>query len=1008
VDLLLARTSPVHLRVSTASRTTLFRALPVRFGTGAAWVLLRLLLVVAVARIAGALPPASSETAWGQPVVDVRIESDEPMDLHDFSRAITQRIGAPLDHSRVAESLKNLYATGRFRELRVDVQQKEKGVVLIFVGQAQLFVGVVQVEGAPPGMRPDTLSSASRLRLGQPLSEEDLAAARERLKALLIANGYYQAQVTSELLRHAYEVTDVLFSVAAGPQARLSAVVFEGQPVVATQRLAAVAGWKVGSHLTSAGVERGLERLRKFYVRRRRIEATVSVQSRTPDPSKNREKLVVEVQAGPVVNVSLRGAKVGAGKLRELLPLFSEGQTDDLVLDAGDARLRDYFERLGYYSASVKWSRAAAPDALTVNIIYVVRLGVRGNFVGVAFKGNQHVSTADLQNVIQLQPEEFPRVRGIFSRDLLAHDVKAIVTLYQSQGYLETKVNPAVDDHHGGEADHYFVTFNIDEGPLTTVRHLSLEGVDDTTATTLRSLLLTNPGQAYSITRARTDQDSILTYLADQGHNHADVSGQASPVPGQHQVDLTYRIEPGVREEIQRIIVMGNRYTRGGVINHQLALRVNEPLRQSDLLESQRGLYDLGVFNQVQISHEDPETGGTDRTVLVSVEEARRWTLGYGFGVDVQRLENSQPQGQYGASPRVSLDVTRLNVGGRPQTFSIRSRYSDLEKGGAATYSIPHFLNRSDLDFRLAAIDEETRDILTFTSKRQEANVILERHTSPFTFLLARYSFRRVSVVESTLRIEPQEIPLLSQPARVAMTSLTYVNDHRDNPVDATKGSYSVVDGGIAWSALGSEANFVRLSAQNSTYYRLSRHLIFARNTRVGVEGIFGGLRKVFVPPSGGKPGFFIETHDIPLPERLFMGGSESHRGFGLNQAGPRDPVTGFPVGGRAMFLNSLELRIPIVENKYGLVLFHDAGNVFSTPRKMRLLKVTQNSPTDLDYTVHAVGLGLRYNTPVGPLRLDVGYSLNPPRFQVQPQTGVVEVHRLSNVQFSLSVGQAF
>lgn len=986
-----------------------FRRPPRSFpATKAVCALLGLFLAAGGVQRAGAQSSASSETAWGQPVVDIRIESDEKMSVSEFPRAITQRINAPLDRSRVAESLKNLYATGRFRELRVDVRQEKTGVVLIFVGQMQLFLGVVRVDGAPPGMRPGTLRSASRLRLGQPLSEEDLTAARDRLSALLVANGYYQAKVTSELERHPYGVTDVAFTVVAGRQARLSSVVFEGQPAVAPRRLASVTGWKIGAHLTSAGVERGLDRIHKFYVRQKRPEAKVRVQSRTPDASHNHEKLVVEVQAGPVVNVVVHGAKVSAARLRSLIPVFSEGQTDDLALDAGAQRLRDYLERQGYYSASVKWSRAIAPDRHTVNITYLATLGPRGDFVGLAFKGNRYVATADLQSVIQLQPEQFPRVRGVFSRDLLANDVKAITTVCQSEGYLDAKVNPAVDDHYSGEADQYFVTFQIDEGPVTTVRRLSLEGVDETTATTLRSILQTNAGQPYSPSRARSDQDSILTYLADQGHNHADVSWQASPVPDQHQVDLTYRIEPGPREEIQRIIVMGDRHTRRGVIDRQLVLRANEPLRQSDVLDSQRRLYDLGVFNQVQISHEDPEAAGTDRTVLVSVEEARRWTLGYGFGVDVQRLENSQPQGQYGASPRVSLEVTRLDVGGRPQTFSLRARYSDLEKGGAATYSIPNFLNRPDLDLRIAGIDEETRDVLTFTSQREEANVILERHSSPSTFLLARYSFRRVSVVGSTLRIAPEEIPLLSQPARVAMTSLTYVNDSRDNPADATKGSYTVVDAGIAWSALGSEANFMRLSAQNSTYYRLGRHLIFARNTRLGVEGIFGGLRKVFVPPSGSTPGFFVETHDIPLPERLFMGGSESHRGFGLNQAGPRDPVTGFPVGGKSMFLNSLELRIPIVENKYGLVLFHDAGNVFSTPRRMKLLKVTQNSPTDLDYTVHAVGLGIRYNTPVGPLRLDVGYSLNPPRFQVQPPTGPLEVHRLSNVQFSLSVGQAF
>jgi outer membrane protein assembly factor BamA len=141
------------------------------------------------------------------------------------------------------------------------------------------------------------------------------------------------------------------------------------------------------------------------------------------------------------------------------------------------------------------------------------------------------------------------------------------------------------------------------------------------------------------------------------------------------------------------------------------------------------------------------------------------------------------------------------------------------------------------------------------------------------------------------------------------------------------------------------------------------------------------------------------------------MGGSESHRGFSINQAGPRDPTTGYPVGGNALFLNSLELRVPLAERRLAFAFFHDAGNVYSTIRKMDLLKFDQNSPTDLDYTVHAVGIGLRYNTIVGPLRFDVGYNLNPPRYQVVTKVNnlpFTEVLRLPWFQFSFGVGQSF
>ena len=138
------------------------------------------------------------------------------------------------------------------------------------------------------------------------------------------------------------------------------------------------------------------------------------------------------------------------------------------------------------------------------------------------------------------------------------------------------------------------------------------------------------------------------------------------------------------------------------------------------------------------------------------------------------------------------------------------------------------------------------------------------------------------------------------------------------------------------------------------------------------------------------------------------MGGSDSDRGFSINQAGPRDPVTGYPIGGNALFFNSVELRIRMAQQGLGLVLFNDTGNVFTTIRRMRVLKFNQNSPTDLDYDSDAVGVGLRYRTPVGPLSFDVGYNLNPPRYQVTTGTGAVEVQQLARFQFFLSVGQSF
>jgi outer membrane protein insertion porin family len=305
------------------------------------------------------------------------------------------------------------------------------------------------------------------------------------------------------------------------------------------------------------------------------------------------------------------------------------------------------------------------------------------------------------------------------------------------------------------------------------------------------------------------------------------------------------------------------------------------------------------------------------------------------------------------------------------------------------------------------------RDVLTFNSKREEIAATLLKRYSAATTLQGQYSFRNIEV--SNLQINPLAVPLFSQPVHVAAMSLLYTNDRRDNPIDSTKGSFSSAGGTVAWQYLGSQTNFVRFAGQNSTYYRLNSHVILARNTRVGIETPFGPLLPTTVTGSNGQP-TVIFSRDIPLPEHFFMGGPESHRGFSFDQAGPRDLDTGYPIGGGALFLNSVELRFPIRRNKYGLVLFDDAGNVFSTPGRMHLLKFSQTSPTDFDYMVNATGLGVRYNTPVGPLRLDVGYTFNPTNYRLCNLTPVptpcpasaVEVRTLPRFVFSFGIGQSF
>jgi outer membrane protein assembly factor BamA len=292
------------------------------------------------------------------------------------------------------------------------------------------------------------------------------------------------------------------------------------------------------------------------------------------------------------------------------------------------------------------------------------------------------------------------------------------------------------------------------------------------------------------------------------------------------------------------------------------------------------------------------------------------------------------------------------------------------------------------------------------------------------------FQYRRVKV--ESLQVSADLIPLLSQPVRVGGPAVTWFHDTRSpNPLDAVKGSYTTIQAFLASSKFGSQTDFYKLDGTNSTYYQFGKQkYVLARSTRIGYERSSGTNPNATTDVCQGV---LLTTNPscdaIPLPERLYAGGANSHRGFGINQAGPRDLQTGYPVGGKAAFVNSIELRLPpptlpYVGNNVNFVLFHDMGNVFQNtddmfPSFLRLHQPDKETCSDVsgkigkcnfNYFSHAVGVGARYKTPVGPIRVDFSYNLNPPVYPVIYDFNNNPPHesKAGNFNFFFSIGQSF
>jgi outer membrane protein assembly complex protein YaeT len=968
--------------------------------------------------------------------------------------------GSTLTRDEVRAGIKALYATGRFADIQAEVTPSGEGIVLSFVTSANYFVGAIDVEGAPGRPTSNQIVNATKFQLGELYSQDKLDRALENVRQLMQENGYYKARVTAESTSNlTSQQVDILIHIDAGAQAHIGEVKVTGTSNLTSAQVQRIAHIDSGDKVTAVRITESLQRLRKKFQKQNRALAQVSIAEQKYQPERNALDFTFQIDPGPVVLISAQGYHISRGRLKREVPVFEENAVDDDLLNEGRLNLLNYLQTQGHFDASVGIKKESDPQ--TLRIIYEIEAGPTHKLALIEISGNKNfLDTAKLRSYLQIQPATRFLTHGRYSEGLLKSDVATLEGLYRSNGFRAVKIETSVDDNYQGTPNKLAVRIHIEEGPRTKVGEVHVAGNQRVKTGDLPELS-TQSGQPYSDQDLANDRERILGYYFDHGYPNASLD--LSTVPsgnGPNLQDVTFTIQEGEHFTVDQMMVGGLEHTRDFVVQRDLQVHGGDSLSQRDLLNTQTRLYNLGIFSQVDTAVQNPEGKDPLKNILVQVHEAKRYTFTYGLGLEFQTGQpagTTAPQGKTGVSPRVEFDVTRLNFAGRNQTVTFQSHVGRLQQRGLISYTVPKLFNSDKFKLIYTAFYDNSLDVATFTSQRLEGRIDLRQQfgsagTEPGTrpgpsSITYRWVFRRVKAGNFAEKFNPGQITLLSLPARVGGPGFTFIRDKRDNPLESTKGNYFTLDGFVSAGHFGSEADFGRALAQNSTYHAFGakgkpgREFVFARSTSIGLQQPFSGT-KVLPPGScplnaAGEP-TCTDIQTIPLPEQFFTGGGNSHRGFGLNQAGPRDPSSGFPVGGTALFVNNLELRFPPVSLPYlgegfGFAVFHDMGNVFTAPHDMvkGLLRWHQPDPAQClptstvtdscitnfdnsgyDYTSHAVGVGVRYKTPLGPLRFDFGYNLNPTKyFQLvtdsNSQSNVVtQTLRHFNVYFS--IGQPF
>ncbi len=1011
--------------------------------------------------------PSAISRYEGKVVETIQLPGVADGERDHLLQLLPQKNGELLDRNHLRDSIRALFATGRFADIQAEVVPSGDGVALTFDTSENFFVGAVEVEGAPSNRpTPNQIVNSTKFQLGELYTREKLDKAIENIRQLMQEDGYYRARVTAESTQHPEtQQVDILFHLTPGSQAHVGEVSVTGTSGLSAGDVQSIAHMNPGDRLTAVRISDALRRLRKRFQKQNRALANVSIAEQKYHPESNATDFAFQIDPGPLVVIYATGYKVGRGVLKKEIPVYEENALDDDLLNEGKRNLVEYMQTRGHFDAKVEIKKESDPK--TLRVIYQIDPGPIHKLVRVEITGNkQFMDTKALLSRMEIQPATHFLPHGRYSGVLLKSDVATIQALYRSNGFRQVQIQTNVDDNYKGGPNRLAVHIHIDEGTQTRVGEFSIVGNKTLTAAELPEGR-TQPGQPYSEEDLASDRQRILNYYFNNGFPNAtlEITTKVSDNDPNRE-DVTYTIQEGERFTVSRVMLAGTEHTRNYVVQREVQVHEGQPLSQQGLLDTQTRLYDLGIFSQVDTAVQNPEGTDPQKNVIVQVQEAKRYTFTYGVGLEFETGEpggNTAPQGTTGVSPRVGFDVTRLNFLGRDQTLTFQSHVGRFEQRGLVSYTIPKLFESNRFKLIYTVFYDDSLDVATFTSQRLEGKIDLRQQfgstgTDPGTLpgpnsMTYRFDFRRVKATNFAEGFSPGLFNLLSLPARVGGPGFTFIHDKRDNPLESTKGNYFTLDSFAASSYFSSQADFGRALAQYSTYYafggkgRPGHQFVFARSVSIGLQQPFRGTR---ILPPGACP-TNPNTNEtvcegislIPLPEQFFAGGGNSHRGFGLNQAGPRDPGSGFPLGGTALFVNNLELRLPPLDLPYlgegfGLAVFHDMGNVFTAPHDMLkgLMRWHQPDPgqclgaigtadqqcftefnnSGYDYTSHAVGIGIRYKTPIGPLRFDFGYNLNPTKYfqsigslQVLRNTETLyEKQRLRHFNVFFSIGQPF
>ena len=907
--------------------------------------------------LAGSVPGAhashAGHEAYGELVSTVELRGDVAgKRMHGLMELLVVEAGRELAGDDLRKSLRNLQASGLVGRAEAALIREAEGVRVVFSIFSRLHTASVEIVGNTC-VRDSQLRGVIPQRPQTPLSDDRVVRGVYRLQDVLEESGFLDHRVVVHVeIDEAERLVTVTYNVTCGDPTLVEEVTLEGslEPFTSDELLTQFR-MTAGKRFQRSKWREETERLEAWLGRRGFLSAEAGRPRETRNLERHTVALAYPIRVGPKLDLRVTGFDAEVLRKRDLLQALENERFDETLLLQTVSQIRSDLQARGHYRAEVRGEVVDLEGSRLVTLF--IQPGSLFTLKDLAFAGNELVPTSQLlERMATSAARPFVPGSGRLVDSALEDDLRNLRSYYALQGLSEAQIGPAdvrVSDDRGSLE----VSIPIIEGPRRQVVELTFDGVSafDPAA----RIFAIAAGGPFHPRRVEDTAAEIRSLYEELGYLSAQVSSSVSWDATGSLAAVTIRVLEGPQVTVDRIIFRGQARTRAEVIRRSVRLESGDPVSRRRLLAVQRDLYRLGIFSRVEVRLAPAMPFAASRDVLVRVEEGRPQKGSFGIGYDSED------------GVRTLLGYSHSNLFGRAVATRFDLRLGQRERQARLLFRQP-FLGRFRAPITYSVFGVEERE-KSFDSERQGIQVDTEiaKGDAKFGLLLTA---KQVRVIDPDPALQAIEIDRELQ--EVDITSLTprLSVDRRDDPLIPTRGWTAGLQAEYAFSTLGGSAEFVKLFSQQTAYLDLGRLGVVAGSLRIGAIEPLGDLSFLDPTVPGG-----LESANIPISERFFAGGRTTHRAYRRDLLGvPGETLLlitegdvglrRVPIGGNGLLLVNLDYRFPIAAG-IGGTLFFDAGNVFGAWNKI--------DPSELEV---GAGVGLRYLSPIGPLRLEVGWKL--------------------------------